>query len=96
MFLLTLVAAQAQAPLSINTAAETPVVYVTAQEGAKSKRFADDASTEHVVFAKGQPLRVLFREKGWVRVRDGDKYGWIRESQTSTEAPKIELPTLLQ
>ena len=80
----------AQSPM-IMSPSDTEVVYVVATEGVAVKRFFDDAEPGAKILANGVALTVLFRESGWIRVRQGETYGWIPESAISKDPP---LPTL--
>lgn len=80
--LLLSLTAFAQSPLSLtlpplDDGVETLVVAV---DDARSKRWLDDPAPAHVVFAKDTVVRVLYREAGMVRVREGDRYGWLPAS----------------
>lgn len=91
MFALILSAfAQSPSPLTLTApAADTEVLYVVV-ESAPSKRFLTDPAPTHVAFASGEDVRVLFREAGMVRVRDGERYGWVPESALGKEPPAEE------
>jgi hypothetical protein len=67
-------------------------VWVAKEGGVVSKRFATDAEATHVTFGDGQQLRVLYREAGWVRVRDGDRYGWVPEDAVTDTPPEVGVP----
>lgn len=67
-------------------------VWVAQSGGVVSKRFATDDKAQHVTFDKDQPLRVLYREDGWVRVRDGNRYGWVPEEAVTDTSPKVTVP----
>ena len=84
--LFVVMAAFGQAPV-LGTPTNTEVLYVVAEEGVQSKRFADDAEATHFTFANAAAVRVLFKEDGWVRVRQGANYGWVPEAALSAEAP---------
>lgn len=64
-----------------------PAEAVYAVELIASKRFVDGKRGSGVTFEKGKALRVIVRENGWVRVRDGESYGWLPESKLSSEPP---------
>lgn len=89
--LLLAIGAFAQTPLSLtlpslDDGVETLVV--TADD-ARSKRWIDDPAPTHVVFAKDAVVRVLYREAGMVRVREGDRYGWLPASSLAKpDAPE--------
>ncbi len=60
------------------------VVYATAEVA--SVRFPD-ADTAGPTFAKDARLEVLVEDGDRLRVREGDKYGWIDATLVTTEAP---------
>lgn len=95
MTLLALFTALAQSPISLSPSPLTldagppvEVMYVAADK-VVSKRFFDDAAPGHVDFVKGDDVRVLYRANGWIRVRDGEKYGWLPETALTAERPEM-------
>ncbi|MEZ4323202.1 MAG: SH3 domain-containing protein [Myxococcota bacterium] len=89
MILLSLMSALAQAPVVVTPGSTVEVVYVAGEEGVASKRFVTDAAASHVKFEPGRPLRVLFRENGWVRVREGEQYGWLPAKSVTADSPLV-------
>jgi len=87
MWILALISAFAQAPMAVTPNSSADVVFVQPEAGVVSKRFISDEKATFVTFDKGQALRVLYREAGWVRVRLGDKYGWVAEATVGPQAP---------
>ena len=79
-----LAASFAQTP-AMTIGAPAEAVYAT--ELIASKRFVDGKRGSGVTFDTGKPLRVIVRENGWVRVRDGDSFGWLPESKVTSEVP---------
>lgn len=86
--LFVLGAAFAQAPIALTPQSTTEVLYVAPEAGVLSKRFADDAAAKHVKFEQGTALRVLYREGSMVRVREGERYGWVPAASLTPENPK--------
>lgn len=88
-----ILAAAAQSPVVLSGDAE--VVYVASTtDAAPSKRFAADESNTGPTFDPAEALRVLIREKGMVRVRSGDDYGWLPAAAVVAENPKATTLTL--
>ena len=93
-----ILAAAAQTPAVLTGEAE--LVYVASTtEAAPSKRFAADTTNTGPTFDPAAALRVLIREKGMVRVRSGENYGWLPATAVVSENPKpmtLTLPEGLQ
>ncbi len=80
---------------SMSMSSDVERVWVSQAGGVVSKRFATDEDATHVTFDKDQPLRVLYREDGWVRVRDGNRYGWVPEEAVTDTSPKVTVPGMV-
>lgn len=57
-------------------------------EEIRSERFADAAVTGPV-FRPGEPVTVLFVEAARLRVRKGDRYGWVPSTAVTSEDPAM-------
>ncbi len=99
--LLSLVAAHAQAPtspLSLPPGFETLSISQTPRAEARwltakttSKRFPGEA-VDGPAFEQGERVEVIVADGSLVRVRQGDRYGWVPESVLTIEAPAAPPP----
>jgi hypothetical protein len=61
-------------------------------EDAETVRFLDD-DTAGPALNEGDRVTVLFREGDLVRVRKGERYGWVAGSVLTDAAPEAATPT---
>lgn len=83
--ILWLTAALAQTP--VVSPADAVTLYVVGDAPVAAKRYADAPVGSGGEVVTGSSGTVLFRENGWVRLRLTDRYVWVPEASTSTEAP---------
>ncbi|MBW2255729.1 MAG: hypothetical protein JRI25_14160 [Deltaproteobacteria bacterium] len=61
-------------------------------QDAETVRFLDD-DTAGPALDEGEKVTVLFREGDLVRVRKGERYGWVASSVLTDAAPEAAAPT---
>lgn len=79
--------------LALPAAAQEVGDVVELAESANSLRFYD-ADVTGPVFEAGVALRVLYVEGDRVRLRRGDRYGWVNWSELVFEAPAEPVPAI--
>lgn len=76
--------ALAQQPIQLDLGPTGPVRYAT--EEITSVRFLGE-DVQGPVFEPGERLEIITEKDGWVRVRLGERYGWVRADQLATSPP---------
>jgi len=71
-------------PIQLDLGPTGPVRYAT-QEIASVRFLGEDVKGP--VFQAGERLELITEKDGWVRVRQGDRYGWVPADALSAEPP---------
>ncbi len=60
--------------------------------GIEADRFPN-APSERFALAVGEEVELIFTEGARVRIKQGDRYGWLPATAVTAEAPEIEIPS---
>lgn len=74
----------AQQPIQFDLGPTGPVRYTTQE--VTSVRFLGE-EVQGPVFKSGERLEILTEKEGWVRVRLGERYGWVPSDLLAEEPP---------
>lgn len=79
--------AVAQQPLQLSFGPKGPVRYTV--EEVASVRFLGE-QVEGPTFAAGEELELVTEKDGWVRVKQGERYGWVPADKLAEQKPAAD------